>query len=685
MPGYVIQRDLRATDDQLGIGRKAFVKNIANGRLCTVMADVLAEDMRAFGTRLSQGDPAADLPWLMPVLGSGCLESPSASWVDPAELSRAVSATVATFTPAPTGSESWEKIASRFTMSLVENRRRNAATTKASEPQRIIEVAPLAARLVLIAALATRFCHVSRALGPSAIDRLADEVILRTADMKALDDPFQLDNTVIAPLRTQLNESISHLESLEARPTVDTAVLELLKTIRKGLNAVDGPSVTLNSVRLVTEAAWYELVADPDTYHGWSELLLGLILNGGAGPVPFRSRRPRFNRLDDASDKIRDLFERPTRTSWESALQNAQESERSDAELSVHTAIAHVLRAQSEVFEAHPDSVPTPVAFVTSFDLELEMALWRTGRPFRVAVPVHLLSEKSEREVELVWVVGDVTPDRRLPSDQAYERLTTPTNWHAMTDRSRFADGWPLVVRLTGSPLLDYAGLDAGTEDRIRLDRVLADAQVLVDTRRRAFPAVTVDEYLAMRQAEVEIYFAVQRRPDGTRRGPNLALVFPQGGGSRKNSNLLYWGLFGVPIGDPAVRQRLMSLLAMRWIASTSGPLDARESSEVIDNPEAVFTRGASSAPADLTISADDASNEVLPRTVVGVAVNYRLDQEEALLLSWLGLTVVHEQVKGFVGDLMDYAAHLRGGPEVQRLSSNECVLIAGGQNGRHT
>lgn len=670
MPGYVIQRDLKSTDDQLGVKRRGFVGNIANGRLCTVMADVLANHTTSKDRR-NDTDPLTTIPWLTPVLGSGCLESPSASWMDPNELGRAVATTVSTFSPAPAGSESWETIATRFTMSLVENRRRNTAATRSPAPQRSIIVEPLAARLVVIAALSTRFCHVTRALAPSAIDRLPDETIRRSPDLFDVDDPFRLDMTVVGPLQTQLDETIGYIDALAAQTTVQHAVRELLVTIRKGLNSGQGASVTLNSVRLVTEAAWYELVADPDTYHGWSELLLGLILNGGDGPVPFRSRRPRFNRLDDASIKIKELFERPTMTRWRELTSSDDE-----VDTTVHMAIARVLTNQSAAFLVKPTSLPVPLAFVTSFDLELEMALWKVGQPFRVAVPVHIRSKHHERMVELVWVVGDVTPDHKLDEVAAYTALTSPTSWRAMVDRNRFTDGRPLVVRLTGSPLLSYDGLRPGSDARRQLNTVLKEAQVQIDEENKVYPAVTVDEYLAMCQAEAEIYHALQKPKDGkSKGGPDLALVFQPGGGS-SFKQLLYWGLFGVPIGDAAVRQRMMSLLAMRAIRAAS-----ESDFDLEGDPEAAFDSRAEQEADAIRPTNDE--DDTLPRSVVGMAVNFRLDQEEASLLSWLGLTVVHAQVKEFIDDLLDYADHLGGGPSTQRLTSEGCEFLAASSVGR--
>jgi hypothetical protein len=675
MPGYVVQRELRPTDDQLGVKRRGFVGSIAHGRLCTVMADVLAAHTSPKDRR-DDADPLTSIPWLTPVLGSGCLESPSASWIDPDDLGRAVADAVGAFTPAPAGSESWEVIATRFTKSLVENRRRNTATTRGPAPQRSIDVDPLAARLVLIAALLTRFCHVARALGPSAIDRLSDEIVRRPPDLLEVDDPFRLGPTVIEPLQHHVKETTAYIKALETRDPVADAVGELLATIRKGLNANDGATVNLNSVRLVTEAAWYQLIADPDTYQGWSELLLGLILNGGDGPVPFRSRRPRFNRLDDAAGKIRELFERPTKTRWHD-LVTAE-----DAETTIHSAVALVLTNQSAAYRARPKTLPIPLAFVTSFDLELEMALWKQGNPFRVAVPIHIASEHHEKMVELVWVVGDVLPDLGLDEASAYSALTSPTNWQAITERRQVDDGRPVVVRLTGSPLLSYEGLKPGTSQRRQLNEVLQRADVRIDLDKAGVPAVSVDEYLAMQQAEVEIYHALQRPKDGRMKGgPNLSLVFPQGSGAAKSKQMLYWSLFGVPISDAAVRQRMMSLLAMRWIARASDPETDTSLDLEGDDPNAVFS-GLSESPAkhDSRVTDED---EMLPRAVVGMAVNFRLDQEEASLLSWLGLTVVHAQVKEFIDDVVDYAEHLSGGPYTQRLTSDGCELMTGSSIGR--
>lgn len=702
-------RIIREAEHSIIDGRAKFFRDEDGIRpLCQVIAD----SFRGSGSDQAATEEAKKLrnethnwskvPWLTPVFGSGCLDVGEAAAVDRQAMTEAVTAMAAVLPTVPLGSEPWETIAGRFTDSLIRQRRANESRPALGSA---VAVGELAVRLVLIAALLTRFCHAVRAIDPIAIGRRPDEQVTLTRDTP-IDDPFDLGVTVVVPLRALLHDlAVSIADEHADDDVIFSAVDALARSILDDLNQAK-PTANLHSVRLATEAAWYFLVsgepgAEQTAYYGWTETLLGLILkeSSSRSGASFRRLRPRFTNLNSMSKAVALLFKGPTETSWGRLSPDAPAT----SAASIHAAMAEVLHAQAQAADDNPaltvgDTIPLPVAFSTSFDLELEMALWRRGRPFSVALPVHISRDENANDVTLCWLLGDVDPVRGRSSIEALRELRRPVRWRPTSLVGRAAEtdataghsgsgplangrsgrtGWrddeppptrPIVVRLTGSPLINLDCLAPRTQGRKRLAEWL-QPHVGLDDECDIQPAVSVDEYLALRQAEVELFWAVNQNvtDDSGAAGLGLSHRLTDAGGERR-TNHRYWMVLGVPMGDRAVRHRVMSPLAARWIRASAGALgDLTEGVQQLrDLRENRTSSGAGGAGKDRTA----------PESFVGTAVNSHIDEDEALFLSWLGLSVVRDDCRKFAEDLEHYARHVSATDEHQRrLDSRECRL----------
>jgi hypothetical protein len=222
--------------------------------------------------------------------------------------------------------------------------------------------------------------------------------------------------------------------------------------------------------------------------------------------------------------------------------------------------------------------IPVPVAYSMSFDVELEMSLYRTGLSYSVALPLYgKLEDQSntdETMLDVFWVIGDITPgdrdDEGVPSDLYRLRNVRPFQWDSNVDRAR-----PLVVRLAGCPLYNLdEGEMAQSADSVGID---------VKPELTQFGlALSYDEHFALRQSQVELLWASLEEPPqssevtspsfrdrGLHRGHLRDGTFRPGPRQLAAGNQVrYWALLGVPTEDPGIRRRLMTLLNLRAIAT---------------------------------------------------------------------------------------------------------------------
>lgn len=660
----------------------------------------------------------ASVPWLTPVVGSGCLPSLHVEGFTSdrlvSELTRQVRALtvrqegmteeVLLADLVPVGSESFATMAEAFAGSLYADRVRlppdQIETDRQSEGAEWQISAP-AARQVLIAALLTRLAHGLRAVDPRALGRHSDEVIEINGRLPACADPYRLVDTVVSPLRRLLGQPVETTLGLD--PLLVEGIGRLNRRILEWLNGArpdaagspTTPRIALNDVRLATEAAWYFLVRPLDMYFGWSELIVGLTLRH-IDERGRRHRRPYITDLyqeglDEAVKTLRAVLDAPTALSWQRT---------SPEHPSIYRSVAGALSRQCELNRlgglrsATMANVPVAVAYSTSFDLELEMALFRAGTPYSVALPVYAKLGDSRKgdddgSLEVFWVVGDVDPPARFDRIAPPREVRNLANlrafqWNDHVDRRR-----PLVVRLTGCPLYEL--------DRSALRRA-AESVNIAPSRSNpeaAFGlALDYDEHFALRQSQAEMLWAsLDDRPQASgeglptdrdrglhrghlRDGEFRPSSVPGPGGPRSAApgrQVRFWALLGVPTEDPVIRRRVVTLFNLRAIASMKGAGDGRQRAGAPapalarggTGPQADFFGLAQPSPADPSNEAEDSvptdDDDVAGvLSFPGFAANTSVDDDEAALLEWLGLTVVRRSVADFIPGIDHYGdAHL--------------------------
>ncbi len=689
-----------------------------NPELCQVMQQ--AADLLRQGTGRPTGQRSGwkGFPWLTMVFGSGALElhdrqeyaanafadaiehllqDEMPPWSDSAE------------DPAPSTS------ARNFALALVKDRMGDAKGRTDGQMLRP-QVESVAAKLVYAAYLLTRFYHSVRAgMGePTSRWEYDDVARLTTA-------PGHTGAPDAAELAVQASELLWEIIDLLGGTDPDNApdpnpntkapfpiqrsVSLLLKEITEGLEATGRyPERKLRSyhLRLITEVAWYFLTLGTPIYPGWTDLLLTLMLREAPRPDrSFRSARPRYPDLRELPQLVAGIYDPATKTSWATTMKRLQSDEGgvSPADWSdiasdegrtrtpLYWAAAEVLWTQAEACQSIPaglDQLPPAAAFVTSFDLELDMALLATarGRAFRVALPVHQIDDESG-QAEMCWLIADVVPGSDTLDPGDLSSLRRPVNWRLLTsefDPAGLRD-CPIVIHLSGCPLFSLPEPGKSGGDKA-IESILASltgspgataqngAAAPEDAQRVFVHAVTVDEYLALRQSEAELIWSSWNSPHPEARASR---ALPQDLMVNGLDNPRFWISMGVPVGDAAIRHRLISQLSRQRIAALGSPdpvsgggmlgTDLEIHGPIGESPDA-----ASDAPPPVDIAG-----------AVGVAVNTHIGDDETSLLYWVGFDVVQAECNGFIHDLRHYVRHLaESGPGKQPSLTMQCPLAGG-------
>jgi hypothetical protein len=291
-------------------------------------------------------------------------------------------------------------------------------------------------------------------------------------------------------------------------------------------------------------------------------------------------------------------------------------------------------------------------------------------------------------------------------------QIRSPRNWTLVpSDRHDCLWDGPHVIRQSGCPLFDIPTGRATSSTEAAALEVIGNELDKRDLATTWTPAslhiehaLTIDEHLAVRLAEVELYYATRDPRDEDAKRPlslPLALVAGPSDDLVPTSPFRYWMAFGVPVADPAIRHRLMSQIAVSEIRGRAGVGADRLSLSDIGSARAATTTVTGSAggrydeallfssdtpssdgsvpgggdeqAASTDVGDDDSSrthggggeggNDLESsenRRMRGVVVNRRITGEDANLLFWLGLDVIREETaSAFEGDLRHYADHL--------------------------
>jgi hypothetical protein len=503
--------------------------------------------------------------------------------------------------------------------------------------------------LVVAAALLTKLYHRTRALNYDA-PRRPDHEEAATLSPSSL-SWVRLDRAYIQPCLEALGSidaAVVAADLSNGNPSSQNAVKKTVEGLLEGWKGVLSPPtaqsvrVRLLDVQALAEFVWFCLTAkavEKSLYPGWSDMLLDLSnydscdakTGGGRVGVPL------FTNVNSAANLIRDRYWSITKESLGSSnglfqtvasLLNAQDRLRG------------VLSGSPEMPRKKPGEPPIAAAFVTSFDVELELALLGEGRPFAVAFPINVVVREPDRHYRVIktcWLAlqvpgenddsaADPTHAPAVPNgtpQQRLENIHLPSSHLSVYTENTQIQG-PLVVHLAGCPLvilpelnseggrelqtqirgICHQELDSLASSRARASQDagtseanLTDALDELQSGMKLWHAIILNEYDAMVQNSLDLL------PSEVGYGLPSRVAR---GGQKWNR---FWMLLGVQIRDNAIRQRIATLVSS---LPHNGPGEP---------PDSVSVTG------------------------TGVAVNSHVTELDEDLLFWSGFDVVKDDV----------------------------------------
>lgn len=543
---------------------------------------------------ISRARAMAGMPWLTLVVGTGCLNdpTPTSSAADPlpAQLGR-----VAAELELPTLSDNMpvETLVTRFARSLLETHQASSTPSPSSpitDAERV-----LAARVVLCAALVSEVYRLSLAQRGGPRPRDTELVPLPSGIA-----PTALERRVVL-LADDLRAVLITLTG--AAPANRIFVAKLVQRIHQDFGTAPGAGLRAQDVDALAELSWHLMMVGTDHYLGWSELFT--LLSVRSSELVSGMRSPYFSDLTQVRAFLVTGLERATAASW-----NDRKADLASERSAFYDQVAATAVRQAVIHEGAVDGqeqFPLSAIFVTGFDLEAELALLYQGASFIVVAPFLVHARVGTRtEVGFTWLMKPV--DGESGANTALADITSPTGWQRISSDG-FADaatGRPVVVRLTGSPLMD-------PPNDTELVSELVNAGIRrwkQATERRVTHALLIDEHAGLHHWLPEM--------DGERKN-----AIPKDTFSNTQWSPRFWVLVGVQIGDAAVRQRIAALLS-------SIPL-----------------RG---------LRAEDHAE----LSLAGVALIRASEAGDRDVLNWRGIDVVRANFPQLTADLSDCAGRLR-------------------------
>jgi len=588
-------------------------------------------------------------PWITLVLGSGSLEAGldirSTGVRDAPDVVRAL---LADEPPLPDGTNP-AKLASAFVASLINDRLGSPDTNggpdaecaaaraagnghSPSSPHSLNAKIDLRnAKLLLCVALLTRLYHLASAATPEALSRGGhDQASLPAGRAGAA----ELETDTLKPALELIAELISSVQ--DHHKMADTVLYPALEKVEESLRR--DASLRVADIQLLTELCWYSLTQGTSVYPGWSDLLLHLSAHNSIALFDRWLPRPAFDDIDAACQFVEKRYTDVTRLSW----QQRSDKDETDRER-LYATVAGVLRQQAALRTEAPQSSPLqpPIAsaFVTSFDLELEMAMWCSSeKPFVVAVPMNLLQDIADPPAHLAsvcWLGCLIRPDHSLPHADQLGRLRAPSesDWFVISGMTNYElayGNYPVIVRMSGSPLMKEPRLWTDDGQWNDLCRRLADHYRLQipddppdpsEPEMRMAHVALLDEYSAMQHTASEFYTYQpgSDSSDRVRRGLPAAIT-----GSRSSAFVRFWMMMGVQVSDSSIRYRFASQMTV-----------------------------------PTSIDGESARSKHPPKRA-GLVVNWRTDDTVRDLLGWYNFDVVTDRCENFQADLQHYLRHLQ-------------------------
>ncbi len=610
-------------DERKGGDRPSNIYNVA-----------LASTSRAGTENLVVGSKeklAVEVPWMTFVLGSGCLMTQDASFLEraPVNLRARFEHDLKDIAQRHQGLPLVDSV-TEFVELLARDRAGDSngpgrgpgdLTSSHINIRAGLTPTEYPSQVALAAALATRLYAAALASGPHVIGpAVREEVHLDLASWWGASISDELLRPLRRLLSTLSNERVERpLRSQQALRALATRMLGQLPDIDGG----ETPSgmILRRHVELLTAFAWYFLTEGTAVYPGWSDLLLFQSFEDwewfeneadNANPRP---------RLKDVISQDGWVFERivhVTNASWESRLRTERTPTIREH---FYDLVADFLHQQAHairdrVMPTGYGTPPLPVCFVSSFDLELEMALWEKNEPFIIVMPVLASSERQPQSASPHWVWARVEPRPEEPSTDGEKpqskarwrgaehspldlpaKLVRPAGWvrlRGTTPPPRWR-GLPIVVRLTGSPLMDPPLADT-LRPAIQSDRI--------------DHALLLDEYTAIQQVALDF----SSQPDSglpTWITHNKATSAPR-----------FWMLMGTQLADTGIRLRLMAQLMAARLPSSG---DHSRGDSALKTPAAVA----------------DSEPDLDPQQRLGLLLNERSGTNDRELFLWNDLDVV--------------------------------------------
>ncbi len=514
---------------------------------------------------------ARGTPWPTFVLGTGCLGA-STSTPDGGAIKSALTAAVA----AASDDHDVQRDLERFLDNLTRNRTgqplESAGLGYANGEERSSEEWAFIARTALAAMLLTELygealVHLSQVVS----DSHREEIEVPEANHPG----WHLHDALVMPLLAALQT----LVETEAGDESERASLQSLA--RSILTAVrDDRRVRRAHVELITAFTWFVLTENTHIYPDWSDLLLfGAFLDSdvadaGAPAWDNPHLKPKTPiQVDGPVARWLTLrLSTITQSSWKSRLEGESPSARAE----LFDAVAAILLQQAANYAAvtvAPGGIaaydpPLPTCFVTTFDLELEMAMWQQAladeepRPFVVVLPVVRAGQNAKSRsdnvtgsVSLGWVWREIVPSRGVDAIEVL-RGGDPKEWKlldrelppALRDDVAERGSTPIIVRLAGSPLMRVADEVA---DPTATDN--KDAPVLSQ-------ALLLDEYTALSQTVLDLTSAVQQSHDKNLFTAGLPASLTDSHLNPEHAYMpRYWMFLGAQLSDSGIRLRLLA------------------------------------------------------------------------------------------------------------------------------
>jgi len=460
---------------------------------------------------------------------------------------------------------------------------------------------PVAVQVCLLAAIATRaYTNLRSASAPVLGRSDREEVVFSQHETSEMTLAY---SRYVVPMDNIAEYLMGR--DIEARGEAWRSFKTLLQTI--GARGDDGRRhFRRQHVELLAAFAWHFLTDGTEIYPGWSDILLFHTFDLASHEFerwPATHRPPKTSSALDVDSWVYRRLEKVT-------------------ERSVRTPepffglVADILEKQSEVLgrlyaawpesERIPSHIPRATAFVTSFDLELEIALLDRAAVFAIVAPVvgtrpHTTSALN---ASLHWVYRVIRPNADETISDRLQRLRQGDDWKLMPESTDLLpveiDRIPVVVHLAGAPLLalpmELPGL------------------------RTPSHALLLDETIAVLQ------FGAEVRGTGSDRLNRRLLSSPKDKGAGAEPAPRFWTFVGNPHADPAVRLRL---LANGWHSS-------------------VDAQGQGSDPSE---SAADAPRQA------GVVINRWVPIEESEVFRWQGFDVVAGETTDLLAGMSTFSA----------------------------